>query len=247
MRILLTNDDGYLSPGINELFKSLSSCFEVIMVAPETNMSVSSSSLSIGKSLKVTKVKDNIYHINGTPSDCVHISLCGFLRDKIDLVVSGINDVANCGDDVVYSGTVGGAIEGRFLGVPSISVSMDGGLDGHYETGSAVIGEIVGKLEHSSFGKNTILNVNIPNITFSEIKGTKITRLGFRHMSEGAIPDPDNKDCYFIGPVGPEADNGPGTDFHAVSNGFVSITPIGVDLTKVNEVDSANEWINHYF
>jgi len=247
MRILLTNDDGYLAPGINTIFAELSKEYEVIMVAPKTNMSVTSSSLSVGKSLKVTKVSDNIYHINGTPADCVHISLCGFLRESIDIVVSGINDVANCGDDVVYSGTVGAAIEGRFLGIPAIAVSMDSTEEENYKTASKVVQKILSNLETAPFSEHTILNVNVPNIPYKALKGIKTTRLGYRHMSEGAIPDPESENSYYIGPVGPQADNGEGTDFHALANDYASITPIGTDLTKFNALSITSDWIDQHF
>lgn len=247
MRILLTNDDGYLAPGINTIFKELSKQYEVVMVAPEINMSVTSSSLSIGKSLKLTNISENIFHINGTPADCVHIALCGFLKDKIDLVVSGVNDVANCGDDVIYSGTVGAAIEGRFLGIPAIAVSMDSNDVENYETAAKVVGQILSHIDSAPFNDHTVLNVNIPNIPYEDLKGIKTTRLGYRHMSEGAIPDPESENSYFIGPVGSQADNGEGTDFHALENNYVSITPIGTDLTKFNLLSVTKDWLKDNF
>ncbi len=247
MRILLTNDDGYLAPGINTIFTELSKNYDVVMVAPKINMSVTSSSLSIGKSLQVSNVGENIYHINGTPADCVHIGLCGFLKDKIDIVVSGINDVANCGDDVVYSGTVGAAIEGRFLGIPAIAVSMDSNDVENYETAAKVVQQILSNIDTAPFNEHTILNVNVPNIPYEDLKGIKTTRLGFRHMSEGAIPDPESENSYYIGPVGPQADNGEGTDFYALENNYASITPIGTDLTKFNLLSVTEDWVLEKF
>ena len=248
MRILLTNDDGYLAPGINTIFTELSKQYEVIMFAPKVNMSVTSSSLSVGRSIKVSKVSENIYHVNGTPADCVHIALCGFLKDKIDIVVSGINDVANCGCDVVYSGTVGGALEGRFLGIPAIAVSMDSTKDKeNYKTAAAVVMQILANVDTAPFTSHTILNVNVPNIPYEELNGIKSTRLGYRHMSAGAIPDPEDSNAYFIGPIGPQADNGFGTDFHALDNNYASITPIGTDLTKSTLLDKTSDWLKDYF
>lgn len=248
MRILLTNDDGYLAPGINTIFTELSKQYKVIMVAPKTNMSVTSSSLSIGRSIKVSKVSENIYHVNGTPADCVHLALCGFLKDKIDIVVSGINDVANCGCDVVYSGTVGAAIEGRFLGIPAIAVSMDSEKDNeNFKTAAKVIHRLLDNMDTAPLSEHTILNVNVPNIAYKDIKGIKTTRLGYRHMSEGAIPDPETANSYYIGPVGPQADNGEGTDFHALENNYVSISPISTDLTKFNMLEVTSEWIRDHF
>jgi 5'-nucleotidase len=243
MRILISNDDGYKADGIIQLSKSLSEIAEVIVVAPSENKSAASSSLTIGKPLKPIQIEKNIYAIDATPSDCVHLALCGFIKDSIDLVVTGINFGANLGDDVIYSGTVAGAIEGRFLGLPSIAMSLASWECNHFETAGNVAKLLVNQISKAPLANNTIINVNVPDITMSEIKGIKSTRLGNRHKSEPSIQDLKDPSLYWIGENGKEADNGEGTDFHAVSNNFVSVTPLQIDLTKYPELKQVSEWI----
>jgi 5'-nucleotidase len=243
MRILISNDDGYKADGIIQLAKSLSEIAEVIVVAPSENKSAASSSLTIGKPLKPIQIEKNIYAIDATPSDCVHLALCGFISESIDLVVTGINFGANLGDDVIYSGTVAGAIEGRFLGLPSIAMSLASWECKHFETAGNVAKLLVNQIDKAPLAYNTIINVNVPDIPMSEIKGIKSTRLGNRHKSEPSIQDLKDPSLYWIGENGKEADNGEGTDFHAVSNNFVSVTPLQIDLTKYPELKQVSEWL----
>jgi 5'-nucleotidase len=243
MRILISNDDGYQADGITQLAKSLSEIAEVIVVAPCENKSAASSSLTIGKPLKPIQIEKNIYAIDATPSDCVHLALCGFIKESIDLVVTGINFGANLGDDVIYSGTVAGAIEGRFLGLPSIAMSLASWECNHFETAGNVAKLLVDQIYKAPLANNTIINVNVPDIPMSEIKGIKSTRLGNRHKSEPSIQDSKDPFLYWIGENGKEADNGEGTDFHAVSNNFVSVTPLQIDLTKYPELKQVSKWL----
>ena len=244
MRILISNDDGYQAEGIKQLTKSLSEVAEVIVVAPSENKSAASSSLTLGKPLQPVKIEHNIYAIDATPSDCVHLALCGFIKDSIDLVVTGINFGANLGDDVIYSGTVAGAIEGRFLGLPSIAMSLASWEGKYFETAGAIAKQLVMQIDKAPLSHNTIINVNVPDVPLSEVKGIKSTRLGNRHMSEPSIQDKDDPSLYWIGENGQEADNGEGTDFHAVANNYVSVTPLQIDLTKYSEVKQVSEWLS---
>ena len=243
MRILISNDDGYKADGIIQLAKSLCEIAEVIVVAPSENKSAASSSLTIGKPLKPIQIEKNVYAIDATPSDCVHLALCGFIKESIDLVVTGINFGANLGDDVIYSGTVAGAIEGRFLGLPSIAMSLASWECKHFDTAGEIAKLLVAQINKAPLANNTIINVNVPDIPMTEIKGIKSTRLGNRHKSEPSIQDLKNPSLYWIGENGKEADNGEGTDFHAVSNNFVSVTPLQIDLTKYPELKQVSEWL----
>ena len=243
MRILISNDDGYQADGIIQLANSLSEIAEVIVVAPSENKSAASSSLTIGKPLKPIQIEKNVYAIDATPSDCVHLALCGFIKESIDIVVTGINFGANLGDDVIYSGTVAGAIEGRFLGLPSIAMSLASWECKHFDTAGKVAKLLVKQIDKAPLAKNTIINVNVPDIPMTEIKGIKSTRLGNRHKSEPSIQDLKDPSLYWIGENGKEADNGEGTDFHAVSNHFVSVTPLQIDLTKYSELKQVSEWL----
>jgi len=243
MRILISNDDGYKADGIIQLAKSLSEIAEVIVVAPSENKSAASSSLTLGKPLKPIQIENNIYAIDGTPSDCVHLALCGFIKESIDLVVTGINFGANLGDDVIYSGTVAGAIEGRFLGLPSIAISLASWECKYFDTAGYIAKLLVAQIDKSTLAYNTIINVNVPDIPITEINGIKSTRLGNRHKSEPSIQDLKDPSLYWIGENGKEADNVEGTDFHAVSNNFVSVTPLQIDLTKYPEIKQVSDWL----
>ena len=243
MKILISNDDGYQAEGIKTLTQYLSQDHEVIVVAPNENKSAASSSLTLNKPLQPIKVDDNIYSIDATPSDCVHLALCGFLTEKIDLVVTGINFGPNLGDDVIYSGTVAGAIEGRFLGLPSIAISLASWGGNNFKTAGKIAQKVVNIIHTSQLSHDTVLNVNVPDVPYENIQGFQTTRLGKRHMSEESIKDKDDSSLYWIGENGKEADNGVGTDFHAIANNYVSITPLQIDLTKYNEIDTVSEWL----
>jgi len=244
MKILISNDDGYQAEGIQVLTKYLEKDHQVVVVAPNENKSASSSSLTLNRALKPIKIETNVYSIDATPSDCVHLALCGFLQDDFDLVVTGINFGPNLGDDVIYSGTVAGAIEGRFLGLPSIAISLASWEGKHFKTAGKVAQQVVNSIHTSRLSHDTVLNVNVPDIEFDQIKGYQTTRLGKRHMSEPSIPDEKDPSLYWIGENGKEADNAVGTDFHAITNNYVSVTPLQIDLTKYNEIDTVSEWLS---
>lgn len=244
MRILISNDDGYEHQGIKQLAKSLSDIAEIIILAPNNNRSAASSSLTVGKPLKPIKVSDNIYKMEATPSDCVHLALCGFIKKPIDLVVTGINLGENLGDDVIYSGTIAGAIEGRFLHKPSIAISLAGWDGNHFDTAGILSRQIIEQIYKAPVSSKTILNINIPDLPLAEIKGIKSTILGSRHMSSPNIQDEKDPFVYFIGANGKEDNNSTGTDFHAINNNYVSVTPIHMDFTKHSEVQLTQDWLN---
>jgi len=245
VRILISNDDGYQAEGIETLAQYLSKDHEVVVVAPNENKSAASSSLTLNRPLKPVKVADNIYSIDATPSDCVHLALCGFLQDDFDLVVTGINFGPNLGDDVIYSGTVAGAIEGRFLGLPSIAISLASWVGKNFESAGRVAQQVVNTIHTSQLSHDTVLNVNVPDVPYEDIQGFQTTRLGKRHMSEPSIQDKKDSSLYWIGENGKEADNGVGTDFHAIANNYVSVTPLQIDLTKYNEIDIVSDWLKN--
>lgn len=244
MKILISNDDGYQAPGIVQLAQSLAQEHDVIVVAPSENKSAASSSLTLDKPLRPIQISNNVYSIDATPSDCVHLALCGFLNEKIDLVVTGINFGANLGDDVIYSGTVAGAIEGRFLGLPSVAISLASWESQHLKTAGIIAKRLISQISHAQLSHDTVLNVNVPDVALNDIKGFQTTRLGKRHMSEKSLVDKDDASLYWIGENGKEADNGVGTDFHAIANHYVSVTPLQIDLTKYNEIDTVSKWLN---
>jgi 5'-nucleotidase len=241
MKFLLSNDDGYQAPGINELAHTLSTIGEVVIVAPEENKSASSSSLTLKNPLTITEYKENIYFINGTPTDCVHIALSGFLKFKPDMVISGINDGPNMGDDTIYSGTVAAAMEGYLLDIPSLAISMSQYDPKHYSTAGQVVLDLIPKIKNLQ--QSILLNINVPDIPYNELQGTEITRLGKRHKAEPIIHHPNQKDklMYWVGAAGEPNDGGPGTDFFAIKNEKVSISPIISDLTNFNKLDLLKE------
>ena len=248
MHILVSNDDGYRAPGIAVLAEALSLEHEISVVAPERNCSGASNSLTLERGLRASKVAENSYFVDGTPTDTVHLAVTGLLHKTPDMVVSGINAGANMGDDVLYSGTVAAAMEGRHLGLPAIAVSMDSYTPDHYETAAKAVVKLLADLNEASFAANTILNINVPDIPWSQIKGFKATRLGNRHKSEGVIvqEDPRGDLMYWVGPPGEAQDAGEGTDFHAVSQHYVSITPLQIDLTRYNTLNELENWLKKY-
>lgn len=245
MRILVSNDDGYRSPGIQALARALEGFGQVIVVAPEMNRSGASNSLTLDSPLRVVEASRDVYFVNGTPTDCVHLAITGLMDPDPDMVVSGINDGANLGDDVLYSGTVAAAMEGRCLGLPAIAFSMvcRGSIQ-HLETGARVARDIIQRLINHPLPTDTILNVNIPDLPYDKLQGMQVTRLGNRHRAEPVIRalDPRGREIFWVGPAGSEQDAGPGTDFHAIASGQVSITPIHVDLTRHGQMDVVREW-----
>lgn len=245
VRILVSNDDGYLASGITRLAEALTEIAEVIVVAPDRNYSAASNSLTLTSPLRIHEVEDGRYFVNGTPSDCVHLALSGLLDFKPDLVVAGVNHGANLGDDVIYSGTVAAAMEGRFLGYPAIAVSLVGHQGGQFASAAAVARDLVGRLQKNPLPKDVILNVNVPDRPHEELAGVHATRLGFRHRSEPLIKtrDPQTRTIYWIGPPGPGQDAGPGTDFYAIEQGAVSVTPLKVDLTWHEVLPDIGAWL----
>ena len=246
MRILISNDDGYLAPGIHALAEALESIADITVVAPDRNRSASSHSLTLTRPLRVTSHANGFKSIDGTPSDCVHLAITGLMKDQHpDMVISGINDGANMGDDVLYSGTVAAATEGRFLGYPSIAVSMGSFNPAHFESAGIAVKKLVDILKNKPMKPDTILNVNVPDLPWDQIKGFKATRLGNRHKSEDAVIDKDPRgvDIYWVGPPGPEQDSGEGTDFYAVREGYVSVTPLQIDLTRYDSLEDLSGWL----
>ena len=246
MHILVSNDDGYRAQGISVLAQALAAEHEVSVVAPERNCSGASNSLTLERGLRVCQVEDNVFYVDGTPTDTVHLALTGLLKQEPDLVISGINAGANMGDDVLYSGTVAAATEGRHLGLPAIAVSMASYTPNHYQTAARAVVQLLTKLESASLSTTAILNINVPDIPWSEIRGFKATRLGNRHKSEGVIiqDDPRGEPMYWVGPPGEAQDAGVGTDFHAVSHGYISVTPLQIDLTRYDSLGLLDKWLD---
>jgi len=246
MKILVSNDDGYLAKGINVLTDSLEAVADVIVVAPDRNRSAASNSLTLSDPLRVKQHGPDRYSVNGTPSDCVHLALTGLLDEEPDLVVSGINHGANLGDDVIYSGTVAAAMEGRFLGLPTIAVSLVGGDRlRHFDTAGRVVADMVSRIDTALLSSDLILNVNVPDIPFEEVQGIQAVRLGFRHKSEPVVKskDPHGRTIFWVGPAGRGADSGEGTDFHAIERGFVTVTPLSADLTQHDALPQLHDWL----
>jgi len=245
MRILLSNDDGYRAPGLKSLYDALLPFAEVSVVAPERNRSGASNSLTLEYPIRAERAENGFIRVDGTPTDCVHLAITGLLEQEPDMVIAGINAGANLGDDVLYSGTVAAATEGRFLGLPAIALSMSCHEPKYYETGARVAASLVKRLLVSPLSPDSIINVNIPDLPFEELKGYRVTRLGHRHKAEPVVKstDPRGRTIYWVGPAGLEQDAGPGTDFYAVREGFVSVTPLQVDLTRHAAIDVLNNWI----
>ncbi|MCE0723439.1 MULTISPECIES: 5'/3'-nucleotidase SurE [Legionella] len=246
MRVLISNDDGVFAPGINRLAKELSTFVDIEVVAPDRNRSGSSNSLTLSRPLKAKKLDNGYYSVEGTPTDCVHLAVTGFLDTQFDMVVSGINDGANLGDDILYSGTVAAAMEGRYLGLPALAFSMVGDNIQHYDTAAIIAKHLVMKLGTHRLPSQTIFNINVPDMPLDKIKGLQVTRLGTRHGAEAVVKDKDprGRPIYWIGLPGAEADAGPGTDFYAISEGYVSITPLHLDMTNYKMFDQLANWLD---
>ncbi|QEH17265.1 5'/3'-nucleotidase SurE [Histophilus somni] len=244
MHILLSNDDGIQAEGIKTLAKELRKFAQVTVVAPDRNRSAASSSLTLVEPLRPMKLDNGDYSINGTPADCVHLALNGFLSGQIDLVVSGINAGVNLGDDVIYSGTVAAALEGRHLSLPAIAVSLDGRQ--HYESAAIIVSQLIPKLYGQLLKNREIININVPDLPYSEIKGIKVCHLGYRAAAADIIKqkDPRGEEIYWIGPIGLAENESEGTDFHAVKNGYVSITPIQTDMTAYHSMTALQQWLD---
>ena len=245
MHFLLSNDDGYQAVGLEVLVRTMAAFGEITVVAPDRNRSGASNSLTLDAPLYTKRISDRFFYINGTPTDCVHLAITGLLDDEPDMVISGINHGANLGDDVIYSGTVAAAMEGRFLGRPAIALSLAGENPSHYETAGIVVRNLISKLLSDPVDDDLLLNINIPDVPFEQLHGFEVTRLGQRHKSEPAIrmKDPKNRTVYWVGPAGGGADAGPGTDFHAIAVNRISITPLQVDLTRHAALTRVGDWL----
>lgn len=245
MHILISNDDGYSAQGLQALAAALSGHVDITVVAPESNRSCASNSLTLEMALRVSQSDNGFFKVNGTPTDCVHLAVTGLLEREPDMVFSGINHGANLGDDVVYSGTVAAATEGRFLGLPAVAISLASTAPRHFETAGQVAVWLLEKIRRHPLPSDTILNVNVPDLPWNEIKGFKSCRLGNRHKAEPVIRshDPRGREIFWIGAAGPEQDAGPGTDFHAIREGYVSITPLQIDLTNHQRLEILSHWL----
>ena len=245
MKILLSNDDGYFAPGLQTLADHIAKIADIVVVAPERNRSGASNSLTLDRPLTVRQASNGFYFVNGTPTDCVHLAVTGLLEDLPDMVISGINDGANMGDDTIYSGTVAAAMEGFLLGIPSFAVSMSQHNATHFETAAKVIVEIIQQYQANPFPPPVLMNINVPDIPYDQIKGRVVTRLGKRHKAEPVIKSksPRGETIYWVGPAGDAQDAGEGTDFYAVANHQVSLTPLQADLTHHNQLNALKDWM----
>ncbi|MGA2654735.1 MAG: 5'/3'-nucleotidase SurE [Gammaproteobacteria bacterium] len=245
MRILVSNDDGVYAPGLTVLADVASEMAEVTVVAPDRDRSGVSNSLTLNRPVRLTKMPNGYISVDGTPTDCVHVAITGYLENEPDMVIAGINSGANLGDDVLYSGTVAAATEGRFLGYPALAVSLAGEAHMHYQTAANVVRKIIQHLIKNPLSADTILNINVPDIPYEQIKGYQVTRLGERHRAKPAIKaeDPRGRTIYWVGPAGEEFNSGPGTDFYALSQHYVSITPLQIDLTRYSALDDLTQWV----
>ena len=245
VHFLLSNDDGYQAVGLETLMQTMAAFGDITVVAPDRNRSGASNSLTLEAPLYVNQVSDKLFCVNGTPTDCVHLAITGLLEELPDMVISGVNHGANLGDDVIYSGTVAAAMEGRFLGHPAIALSLAGENPTHYDTAGKVVSHLIRKLLKDPVDNDMLLNINIPDVPFEQLQGFEVTRLGQRHKSEPvtAMKDPKNRTVYWVGPAGAGADAGPGTDFYAVSVNRISITPLQVDLTRHAALTRVSDWL----
>lgn len=244
MHILISNDDGYFAPGIEHLAAALARNAKVTVVAPERDRSGASNSLTLDRPLNVRRAPNGFLFVNGTPTDCVHLAVTGLLEELPDMVISGINLGANMGDDTIYSGTVAAATEGYLLGIPSIAISLSSKHGEHFETAAQVACDLVARHAREPLGA-WLLNVNVPDVAASALRGIAVTRLGRRHRAEGMIrtQNPRGETVYWVGAAGAAADAGEGTDFHAVATGQVSVTPLQIDLTHPEAMPGVSRWL----
>lgn len=245
MRILLSNDDGYLAPGLEELARSLKDLAEIAVVAPERNRSGASNSLTLDRPLSLKQASNGFYYVNGTPTDCVHLAVTGMLAWMPDMIVSGINLGANMGDDTIYSGTVAAATEGYLLGIPALAISLTSHDGLHFETAGRVARQLVERFIADPLRQPTLLNVNVPDLPYADLRGFEVTRLGKRHKAEPVIKtvSPRNETLYWVGAAGSAQDAGEGTDFFAVEQQRVSVTPLQIDLTHTQQLNPVREWL----
>jgi 5'-nucleotidase len=245
MQILISNDDGYFAPGLACLAQAVSAVANVVVVAPERNRSGASNSLTLDRPLNLRRAANGFYYVNGTPTDCIHLAVTGMLDAEPDMVISGINAGANMGDDTIYSGTVAAATEGFLLGIPSIAVSLTGHHEQHYETAARVAVDLVRRFQQQTHTQPWLLNVNVPDVPFEALQGVSVTRLGKRHKAEPVVKasNPHGETVYWVGPAGKAQDAAADTDFYAVANRRVSVTPLQMDLTQYNQLDAVRGWL----
>ena len=245
MHILVSNDDGYQAPGLLRLVAALRELAEITVVAPDRDRSGASNSLSLKNPLYVTQQDNGFYSVEGTPTDCVHLAVTGMLDHLPDMVVSGVNHGANMGDDTVYSGTVAAATEGFLLGVPSIAVSLVSKSATDFTAAARVARDLAERFMRNPFPRPVLLNVNVPDVAYERLQGIRVTRLGKRHKAEPVVRSetPRGETVYWVGAAGGAADAGEGTDFHAVANGFVSVTPLQIDLTHTGLIAPVFDWL----
>lgn len=245
MRILISNDDGYFAPGLAQLAEHLSKIAEIVVVAPERDRSGASNSLTLDRPLKLRRAASGFYYVNGTPTDCVHLAVTGMLDYQPDMVVSGVNAGANMGDDTIYSGTVAAATEGYLLGIPSLAISLVGRELSHYETAARVASDLVQRFSGQTHTQPWLLNVNVPDVPYECLQGIEVTRLGKRHKAEPVIKaqSPNGETVYWIGPAGAAQDAGEKTDFNALNQQRVSLTPLQIDLTQYAQLDALKNWL----
>ncbi len=245
MRILLSNDDGYFAPGLTSLVEALSSIADTVVVAPERDRSGSSNSLTLDRPLSLHKSHNGFYYVNGTPTDCVHLAVTGMLDKLPDMVISGINDGANMGDDTIYSGTVAAATEGFLLGIPSLALSLANVSDENFSTAARVATDIVQRFKQNKFHEPILLNINVPDIPYEHLQGIEVTRLGRRHKAEAVVKSqsPRGETVYWVGAAGAIQDASEDTDFHAIQLNRVSVTPLQIDLTRYGQIDTVKQWL----
>jgi 5'-nucleotidase len=245
MRILISNDDGYFAPGLACLAEHLSKVAEVVVVAPERDRSGASNSLTLDRPLKLRRATSGFYYVNGTPTDCVHLAVTGMLDYQPDMVVSGINAGANMGDDTIYSGTVAAATEGYLLGIPAIAISLVGRELRYFDTAARVASDLVQRFACQTHQQPWLLNVNVPDIPYEQLQGLDVTRLGKRHKAEPVIKalTPNGETVYWVGAAGAAQDAGEGTDFNALNQLRVSLTPLQIDLTQYSQLDALGTWL----
>jgi 5'-nucleotidase len=245
MHILLSNDDGYFAPGLAILAEALVPLATVTVVAPERDRSGASNSLTLDRPLTVRRAANGYFYVNGTPTDCVHLAVTGLLDDMPDIVISGVNLGANMGDDTIYSGTVAAATEGFLLGIPSLAVSLVANGGDHFETAARIAAEMAQRFASKPFGQPVLLNINVPDAPYEQLRGLEVTRLGRRHKAEPVVKSitPRGETVYWVGAAGGVQDAGEGTDFNAVARTAVSVTPLQVDLTQFSQLQTLGNWL----
>jgi len=246
MRILLSNDDGYFAPGIAALAQALSNVADVTVVAPERDRSGASNSLTLDRPLTLRRAGNGFYYVDGTPSDCVHLAVTGIFEELPEMVISGVNHGANMGDDTIYSGTVAAATEGYLLGVPSLAISLVSRDASDFSAAAQVAVDFVHRFLRQPFREPVLLNVNVPDLPYKHLGEPCVTRLGRRHKAEPVVrgTTPRGDTVYWVGAAGRAADAGEGTDFYAVANGLVSVTPLQIDLTHTAQTGMVTDWLS---